>query len=216
MRHTRILITIFLLSLIPVFSATVLAQKDDKHLIRARKLFDKKKYNEAVEAYQKSFRLNPNWKAAYGIGSDYLRLENPAEALVYFRKAQQLKGDEPMIWYSIGYSFGKLNDNDQAIPALRKAVELKPDYTDAWYNLGSVLFKAGRYKEAVEAYETTTKLSPNDAEAYAFLGLAYSNLNNFNKAIESLQKAVNIAPDNDGYRQNLASQQAKLKERDQK
>jgi superkiller protein 3 len=216
MRYSRFLTTILLFSLTLIFSTSVLAQKDDKHLIRARKLFDKKKYDEAVEAYKKSFQLNPNWKAAYGIGSDYLRLENPAEAIVYFRKALQLKKDEPMIWYSIGYSFGKMNENDEAVPALQKAVELKPDYTDAWYNLGSVLFKSGRYKEAVEAYETTTKLNPNDAEAYAFLGLAYSNLNNFNKAIESLQKAVKIAPNNDGYRQNLASQQVKLREQGQK
>jgi len=216
MRYLFFLTTTLLLSLTIVFSTSALAQKDDKYLIRARKLSDKKRYNEALEAYKKSFQINPNWKAAYGIGSDYLRVENPTEAIVYFRKALHLKEDESLIWYSLGYSYGKLNENDQAIPALQKAVEIKPDYTDAWYNLGSVLFKSGRYKEAVEAYKTTTNLNPKDAEAYAFLGLAYSNINNFEKAVESLQKAVKIAPNNDGYRQNLTMLETKLKEQGQK
>ncbi|MBA2737682.1 MAG: tetratricopeptide repeat protein [Pyrinomonadaceae bacterium] len=216
MKYSFFLTTILLLSLTIVFSTSVLAQKDDKYLIRARKLFDKKKYDEALEAYKKSFQINPNWKAAYGIGSDYLRVENPTEAIVYFRKALQLKEDEPLIWYSLGYSFGKLNENDEAIPALQKAVALKPDYTDAWYNLGSVLFKSGRYKEAVEAYKTTVNLNPKDGEAYAFLGLAYSNTNNFDKAVESFRKAVKIAPNNDGYRQHLTRLETKLKEQGQR
>jgi tetratricopeptide (TPR) repeat protein len=216
MRYSRFFTTTLLLFLTLTFSASVLAQKDDKYLIRAKKLTDKKKYDEAVEAYKKSFQLNPNWKAAYGIGSDYLRLENPTEAIIYFRKALELKQDEPLIWYSLGYSFGKLNENDEAIPALQKAVKLKPDYTDAWYNLGSVLFKSGRYQEAVEAYQTTVNLNPKDAEAYAFLGLAYSNLNNSGKAIESFQKALKIAPDNAGYRLNLTNLEIKVKEQGRK
>ena len=104
MRYSRFFTTTLLLFLTLTFSTSVLAQKDDKYLIRAKKLSDKKKYDEAVEAYKKSFQINPNWKAAYGIGSDYLRLENPAEAIIYFRKALQLKEDEPLIWYSLGYS----------------------------------------------------------------------------------------------------------------
>lgn len=216
MRHSHFLTIAFSLSLILVFSFSVSAQQDDKYLIQAKKLLDKKKYDDALEAYQKSLRTNPNWKAAYGIASDYLRKKNYTEAVVYFRKAQELKKDEPMIWYSLGYSFGGLNENEQALNALQKAVELKPNYTDAWYNLGSILFKLERYKEAVEAYRTTVKLNPKDAEAYAFLGVAYSKLDDYGKAVESFQKAVKLFPDNESYRQNLAGLEIKLKEQGRK
>jgi len=216
MKYSPFLVLFLSLALIFIFSAGVSAQNDDKHLIQARKLFDKKKYDRALEAYQKSFQINPNWKAAYGIGSDYLRKGNYLEAIAYFRKAQELKADEPLIWYSLGYSFGRMNENEQAIAALRKAVELKPNYIDAWYNLGSVLFKAERYKEAVESYQTTVKLNPKDAAAYVYLGVAHSNLNELDKAVESFRKAVKISPDNESYRQNLAALENKIKEQNRK
>jgi tetratricopeptide (TPR) repeat protein len=216
MRRSYLLTVTFSLFLILAFSCSVSAQNDDKYLIQARKLLDKKKYDEALEAYQKSFQTNPNWKAAYGIGSDFLRKGNYNDAVVYFRKAREIKEDEPMIWYSLGYSFGRMNENEEAVKTLQKAVELKPNYIDAWYNLGSVLFKLERYKEAIEAYQTTVKLNPKDAEAHAFLGVAYSNLNDFGSAVESFQKAVKLAPNNASYRQNLAGLQTKLKEQNQK
>lgn len=216
MRYSRLLALFLPLALILIFSAAVRAQNDDKYLIQARKLFDKKKYDQALEAYQKSFQINPNWKAAYGIGSDHLRKGNYVEAVAYFRKAQELEADEPMIWYSLGYAFGRMNENESSIAALRKAVELKPNYTDAWYNLGSVLFKAERYKEAVEAYQTAIKLNPKDAEAYVYLGVAYSNLDELDKAVESFRKALKISPDNESYRQNLAGLENKIKERGRK
>ena len=216
MRRSRFLAAVFLLALATVFSASVSAQKDDKYLIQARKLYDKKKYDEAVKAYQQSLETNPNWKAAYGIGTDYLRKANYVQANVYFRKALEFKEDEPMIWYSLGYSFGRSNENEQAISALQKAVKLKPNYIDAWYNLGSILYKAERYQEAVEAYQTTVKLSPKDAEAHAYLGVAYGNLNDFGKAVESFQKALKLSPNNAAYRQNLAGMEAKLEEQKRK
>lgn len=216
MRYSHLLTILFLLFLTLAFSTSVSAQKDDKYLIQARRLFDKKKYDEAVKAYQQSLEINPNWKAAYGIGSDYLRKANFIQANTYFRKALEFKEDEPMIWYSLGYSFGRMNENDQAVTALQKAVELKPNYIDAWYNLGSVLFKAERYEEAIEAYQKTIKLNPKDAEAYAYLGIAYSNLNDFAKAVESFQKALKLSPNNEGYRQNLARLETKLKEQNQR
>lgn len=216
MRRSHFLTAVLSLALIPAFSVPVSAQQDDKYLIQAKKSLDKKKYDDALAAYRKSFESNPNWKAAYGIGSDFLRKGNYAEAVEYFRRARELKEDEPLIWYSLGYSFGRLNDNEQAVGALQKAVELNPKYTDAWYNLGSVLFKSERYKEAVEAYQKTIGLNPKDAEAYAFLGVAYSNLKDFGKAVEAFQKAVKIAPNNESYRQNLAGLEKKLTEQNKK
>lgn len=212
--HLSTVFCLLALSLLFCFSAA--AQKDDRYLIQANKLLDKKKYDEAVEAYRKSFAQQPNWKAAYGIGSDYLRKGDFAEANAYFRRAQEIKADEPLIWYSLGYSFGRMGENERAVDALRKSVELKPDYADAWYNLGSVLFRSARFQEAIEAYRKTVELRPKDAEAHAFLGVAYAQINDLDRAVESFQKAVKIAPKNESYRQNLAALELKLREQNPK
>lgn len=213
MKRSPILFTVLLFVFAAGFPASAAAQqKDDKHLIRAKKLIDKKKYDKAVEEYKKSFQANPNWKAAYGIGSDRLRTNNNSEALNYFRQALDINKTEPLIYYSLGLAHARLNENEQAMGALQKAVELKPNYTDAWYNLGSVFYRLGRFAEAVEAYQKTVALNPKDAEAYAFLGITYDNLNDYDKAVEALQKALKISPNNGGYRQNLERVEGKLKE----
>ena len=213
MKYSHFLFAAFLLFFTAGFAASApMVQKDDKHLIRAKKLVDKKKYAAAVEEYQKSFAENPNWKAAYGIGSHYLRIKNYREALTYFRQALELNKDEPLIWYSLGYAHGQLDENAQAVPFLQKAIELKPNYADAWYNLGSVFFKLNRFADAVDAYRKTVEFNPKDAEAYAFLGITYANVNDYDKAVEALKKAVELSPNNGGYRQNLERVKSQLRE----
>jgi hypothetical protein len=60
---------------------------DDKHLIQARKLFDKKNMTGA-RSVSKIFSNQSELETAYGIGSDYLRKALP-RAIAYFPKSAE-------------------------------------------------------------------------------------------------------------------------------
>jgi tetratricopeptide (TPR) repeat protein len=117
-----------------------------------------------------------------------------AEAEAAYRKALQLKPDDPQAHTDLGIALRTQGKLAEAEAAHRKAVKIKPDYADGYNNLGAVLSDLGELPEAVAAFRKAIELQPNDAIANYNLASILQKQNKLAEAVAACQKLIAIRP----------------------
>ncbi len=121
---------------------------------RGNRLFEQKKYHEALEAYNDALQYNSG-----SIRAKY----NKAVALL------QLAGDD---------NKGTANDPRVQAGALFESLipdarQYDPEIAEkAWYNLGNMAFNDEQYDRSIAAYESALRLQPDNMQARENLRLA--------------------------------------------
>jgi tetratricopeptide (TPR) repeat protein len=123
--------------------------------------------NKAVEA-------DPNdWANHFGEGNALHAQRMYREAHTSFRRALDIRPDDP---YCLANLLGcelALNNTEAAEALARRAIEVDPGSAVAWSNLGVVLDRLERYEEAIDAYERAEELSVAAKEPqYEFVNYA--------------------------------------------
>ncbi|MBW2261651.1 MAG: tetratricopeptide repeat protein [Deltaproteobacteria bacterium] len=134
------------------------------------KKFDKEKYGEALESYDKA------------------ALQLPDEAAVHFNRGDAL--------FKMGAGKSPEEDSgelDRAARAYADAISLAGEEqedikTSAFYNMGNVRFAQGRWEEAIAAYRQALKLQPGHTDAAYNLALALKKLEEEKKKEEEEKK----------------------------
>jgi tetratricopeptide (TPR) repeat protein len=173
------------------------SEDDDFWYRKGNALFDLKRYEEALEAYEKAIELNPEDAADAwnGKGSALEALGRYEEALEAYEKAIELNPEDAAdAWYDKGDALFDLKRYDEALEAYEKAIELNlEDAADAWYDKGNALYNLKRYDEALEAYEKAIELNlENPADAWYDKGDALHNLKRYDEALEAYEKAIEL------------------------
>jgi tetratricopeptide (TPR) repeat protein len=144
------------------------------NLYRARK-----QWPEAAAAYTKVIDLigtpaASDWTLFYsrGIANERSKQWPPAEA--DFKKALELKPDQPQVLNYLGYSWVDQGMNlDEAFRLLRKAVDQSRGDGYIIDSLGWAYFKLGRYDDARRELESAIDLKPGDPVINDHLGDVY-------------------------------------------
>ncbi|MBU1078609.1 MAG: DUF2723 domain-containing protein [Spirochaetes bacterium] len=142
---------------------------------------DKKK--EALIAYNKAYKLQPNTAFAQGLLVKIRKMlkETTNVGIQLFHKAEEQykKGDyngalqtyvqllqetaeTPMLNSNIGDCYFYMKQYSQAITYYKKAIFLKTDYAIAYYNLGGCYLILGKNEEAKKTWAEGLKHSPED------------------------------------------------------
>ncbi len=106
---------------------------------------------------------HPDWRLFSAEGAILDQLGKSAEARVLYRKALDLKPDEPSVLSNLGMSHLLANDPKTAETYLRQAVERPGADSRVRQNLALVVGLQGRFAEAERI--ATAELSPEDATA---------------------------------------------------
>ncbi|HYA05101.1 MAG TPA: tetratricopeptide repeat protein, partial [Xanthobacteraceae bacterium] len=124
--------------------------------------FDRKRYDEALTAFDKAITLEPDLAEAWlGRGNVCFDLKRHDEALAAFAKALALKPDLAQAWLGRGNIFANLRRYDEAFAAFDKAIALEPDLAAAWFGRGTVCFDLKRHDDAFAAYDKALALKPD-------------------------------------------------------
>ena len=84
-----------------------------------------KKYDDAIEDYDKAIKLEPEYAPIYNFrGYAYELKGNIDHAIINYNKAIALKNDYAEAYGNRGVAYGKKEDFDRAIENLNKAIEL--------------------------------------------------------------------------------------------
>jgi tetratricopeptide (TPR) repeat protein len=153
-------------------------------------LYNLKRYDEAIAAYEQAIRLGPNYASAYyGKGLALYNLKHYDEAIAAYEQAIRLDPNYAFAYHCKSVALDNLKRYDEALAASEQAIRLDPDLAFAYNSKGNALYNLKRYDEALAAYEQTIRLDPNYANAYHNKGLALDKLGKSREAKQAYDKA---------------------------
>jgi Flp pilus assembly protein TadD len=110
------------------------------YFTEANKLFERKRYDRAIDAYTKAIEINPTDFSFYNNrGIVYHTRKKYAEAIADFSKAVELNPNSSFTYSNRGVAYEDSGNIEQAINDYRKAVELDPNDAKARNNLNKIL-----------------------------------------------------------------------------
>lgn len=138
-----------------------------------------KQYAAAADSYTKAIDVVPgdapgDWRYYYVRGIAYERNKDWPKAEADFKRALELRPDQPQVLNYLGYSWVDQGINlNEALEMIEKAVAAAPNDGYIVDSLGWAFYRLGRYDEAVTTLEQAVMLRPNDPEINDHLGDAY-------------------------------------------
>ena len=142
-----------------------------------------KNWDVAIQQFTKAGELGPTqhvvWshladayisRAATKSGAD--QQADLAKGVEYYKKAIELKPDDPAYHNNYALALAKTKNLTEAQAELTKAAQLDPPSAGKYYyNLGATLVNAGQNDPAGDAFRKAIETDPNYADAYYQLGL---------------------------------------------
>ena len=136
-------------------------------LERGNQLFRLRRYDEAVEAFERAIALKP----------EFIHL-------AYYGKGLALWGENVALW-------GENENDEAALASLELATETQPDFAPAFLYKTMVLFNLRRLEQALVAIERAIEIEENNANLYVFQAAILSS---FELSEIALSQAIEIAP----------------------
>ena len=117
------------------------------YLYRASIYLEFKKYDEAIEDFDRTLQINSNNKEAYrGKGVCLARKGCYYEAIQNYKKAIEIDKDYEVVYYNMGICYSRLKEYSKAIKSYTKALDLDQTDISAYYNRGRNYNRMTRYE----------------------------------------------------------------------
>jgi len=161
------------------------------------------RFAEAIPAYSKVIdnieeENVRDWIIYYTRGIVFDQEKRWAEAEMDFKKALEIRPEQPMVLNYLAYSWVDRGLNYvEAKKMLIRAVELRPNDGYIVDSLGWALYKIGDYEEAVPVLERAAQIETQDWAINDHLGDAYWTVGRKNEARFQWRHALSLSPDED-------------------
>ena len=160
-------------------------------------LSEAKDYKAMAENYDKAVQVigpvprGGDWTVFFQRGIAYERLKQWDKAEPSFRKALELRPEQPQVLNYLGYSLVDMNINlEEGLGMIKKAVDAKPDDGYIVDSLGWAYFRMGKYDDAVTELERAVQLRAGDATINDHLGDAYWRVGRKLEAVYQWNRAL--------------------------
>jgi tetratricopeptide (TPR) repeat protein len=147
-------------------------------LNRANKLFQAKKYEEAIPVYEKIIKADPDhWMANYYLSMSYLAQFHPnsthpkdkdikAHAITGLKKLMTLTPPSPEEMDKVENYYLSLltsaGDNEDAIAFLETQIQKEPNSKELMAQLAQLQAKIGNFEESLRWYEKIAQMEPKE------------------------------------------------------
>ncbi len=194
----RIIVSLFVFSLI-LFVSAIGAQDEPKSnpYKKAKDLYDKGEYQEAIPLFKKVIKENPKKadEASYFLGMCHLKLENYQSSIESFSDALKLRKDDYLqALRGRAEAQMALKKYDLAEVDLKKILESSPDDLDVEYQLAKAQYYNNNFSEAITHFKKVVDARPTDAEAHYFTGWVYYKLKQYDQTIHHFEIYVKLCP----------------------
>jgi tetratricopeptide (TPR) repeat protein len=132
------------------------------HLSRGLNLYLEKKYNEAMEEFNKGLNYFPDYCSIYmNIANIYDDQNDIQEAIRIGKKAVSIEPENTGAITNVGRFYYRLKDYDEAIKWYQKALEYDPKKIDCHYGLGITYVSKRDTEKAVIHFKKYLEYAPN-------------------------------------------------------
>ncbi|MBI3811444.1 MAG: tetratricopeptide repeat protein [Nitrospirae bacterium] len=157
---------------------------------------DQRRLEEAVQEFQVTLRINPNYAGARrNLGNAYQLQGQLKEAIAEYKMALSLEPGDPSIHYNLGLVYQTQGMIEKAMEEFQTASRISHGYPEATYALGLMYHTQGRLDEAIQYYETALRRKPDDTTMHYNLGLAYQEQGKMKMAIQEFETALKLDPE---------------------
>ncbi|MEE8573863.1 MAG: tetratricopeptide repeat protein, partial [Thermodesulfobacteriota bacterium] len=152
----------------------------------------KKGKAKTLEAFEKIFKLNPNYTLSYfHYGRFHSSVGDIDNAIMAYKTAIKLNPDYIKAHYNLGLIYLGRKERDKARNHFNSIVSQNNSHSESHFNLGRIAFMEGSFQAAIKHYRTAIKeRTTSYPEAYINIGLAYGAQNKFNNAIKNYRTAL--------------------------
>lgn len=190
---------------IAAFEALNVEYPDNREVLNSIAEFYRthERYAEAIPAYNKVVELideeeERDWVLYYTRGIVFDQEKRWPEAERDFKKALELRPEQPMVLNYLAYSWVDQGKNYvEAKEMLERAVELRPNDGYIVDSLGWALYKMGEDEQAVGVLERAAQLQTQDWAINDHLGDVYWTVGRKNEARFQWRHALSLSPDED-------------------
>lgn len=179
------------------------ADKAEIAALRGEILQREKRYEEANKAFSEAIaalnEVQPNdWLLFFSRGVSFERTKQWPQAEADFKRALELKSDQPDVLNYLGYSWVDKGMNlTEARQLIEKAVALRPEDGAIVDSLGWALYRLGEFEQSVVELERAAELVPHDPTVNDHLGDAYYRVGRVVEAIFQWKRALSLDPEAD-------------------
>ena len=167
------------------------------HLRRGKRLYEAKRWADALQEYERAAALDPKNATAFNAqGAAYTQLGKYSESIKSYSRAIELDPNYAVAYANRAIAHNHRKGYQQAIEDCSKAIELDPNYGAAYSIRGNAYKKLGLTEWAIEDYSKAIDLTPGYILAYTNRGNMYYNMEQYDKAIEDYSKAIELNPNN--------------------
>jgi tetratricopeptide (TPR) repeat protein len=160
-------------------------------------LFNVGRYMEALNAFDRAIRLDPNYPDAYeGRGSVLYQLERYAEALASYEQAINLDPQFAQAYFGKGNVLYYLKHYNEALTCQEQAISCDSTLMDAYLSKANVLYYMRRFPEALAMYEEVARREPSSAQAYDGMGWTLRQLLRHKEALAAYERALELDSNN--------------------
>jgi len=171
------------------------------HQMTGALLEDKRKYAEAIDAYQKALQLSPELMGVrFALGNTYWQMQNLDEALVWLKDELARNPHHALASYRVGTIYLSKGSTDLAVPFLEKAVQANPAMLGAQQDLAKAYTSLGRHDDAVAKLKLVAQADPEDASIRYLLSGAYKKVGKLEAAEAELKAFTQLRAKQDRVR----------------
>jgi len=167
------------------------------YMNKGQALHSQKKYDEAIESFNKAIELDPsNFDAFNDRGRAYDAKQEYDKAIDDYSTAIGINSRIAYVFNNRGNAYQKKNEPeyDKAIEDYCTTLKLDPKYANAYNGRAYTYAKIGKFFKALADYSEAIKLNPDYALPYENRGLTYIDIGKYDEAIEDFTKALSLDP----------------------
>ena len=168
---------------------------------KADELYQNKKYQDALQEYQKIMAQNQESSARSAlyqkIGLCHYQLNDLDNAIKYFKLTIEKTPNSQVALLNLCSISAEKGDFQEAMNYLQMLKEENLTNPDLFYNLGILSFKNAQTDSAIEFFKKCLIKDPSYFKAYYQLGLVYVNKGEMEEAKKNFQKVIELKPESE-------------------
>ncbi len=165
------------------------------------------KEQEALEAYEKAYQLDPDLDFYYvdRLGLLYIKLASDENdyRLKAFKVYQDASAKDPNNPVPLERMKSLAENIEQLINITHQAWQLDKENIQKAWQYASITYQTGEYERAIEPLEFLTKKVPDNETYWSRLATSYQKTEAYQKAIDAYKKASQLNPSVREYLLNM-------------